>query len=133
MTSEDTVERVRDGGYDEFLDALADGEGYYCECPNGHGSLPPRRVCPECGERTLHREPLPDQGTVVTYTIVQVPTPQFEDDAPYATVIATFGPVRLTGIVRDVTSVADLDVDATVKPGVAETVDGTRRLIFEKR
>ena len=28
-------------GYADLLDAIADGEGYYIECENGYGSLPP--------------------------------------------------------------------------------------------
>jgi len=28
------------GAYDEWLDALAEGEGYALVCPDGHGSLP---------------------------------------------------------------------------------------------
>src|SRR6056297_1929720 len=32
-----------DEGYDDWLDAIEDGDGYYLECENGHGSLPPRR------------------------------------------------------------------------------------------
>lgn len=89
-----------DGEYEAFLEALADGDGYYYECSNGHGTLPPRRACPHCGDRDLEREPLPTTGEIATYTTVTVPTPRFEDDAPYVTAVATFGPVRLTGIVR---------------------------------
>ncbi|ESS04735.1 MAG: putative nucleic-acid-binding protein containing a Zn-ribbon [uncultured archaeon A07HR67] len=93
---------ARDAGYDEWVDALADGRGYALVCPEGHGSLPPRRTCPECGATTFSEEPLPERGTVETVTVVHVPPPQFADDAPYATAIAAFGPVRLTGVLRGV-------------------------------
>lgn len=93
---------TRDAGYDEWVDALADGRGYALVCPEGHGSLPPRRTCPECGATTFSEEPLPERGTVETVTVVHVPPPQFADDAPYATAIAAFGPVRLTGVLRGV-------------------------------
>ena len=49
------TDAARDGAYDDFLDAIEAGEGYYLECENGHGWLPPRRVCPECGSREQHR------------------------------------------------------------------------------
>ncbi len=93
---------ARDAGFDEFVEAIDDGEGYYLACPDGHGSLPPRRVCPECGARDLTERPLPDGGTIDTYTVVHVGTPAFEADTPYVTAVASFGPVRLTGIVRGI-------------------------------
>lgn len=91
---------MTDAGYDEWLDAVGDGEGYYLECPNGHGSLPPRRVCPHCGSATLDHASLSTTGTVETYTICYVGGPDFEDEEPYATAIADFDGVRLTGVVR---------------------------------
>ena len=89
--------RTRDAGFDEWLDAAEDGEAYYLECANGHGSLPPRRVCPDCGSTDLEEVPLPESGEVATFTVTHVPTPAFEEDAPYATAVVDFGPVRITG------------------------------------
>lgn len=89
-------------GYDDFVDVVAAGEGYYLECGRGHGALPPRRACPHCGRDDLSREPLADTGEVETYTVVQVPTPQLAHDVPYVTAIARFGPVRVTGFLRGV-------------------------------
>ncbi|MFB1066226.1 Zn-ribbon domain-containing OB-fold protein [Natrinema sp. H-ect4] len=112
------------GGYDEFLDALADGDGYFYACSNGHGLLPPRQVCPHCGDRELARRELPRTGEIVTHTTVSVPTPQFDDDAPYVTAIVDFGQVRLTGIVRGVDRddvAIEQRVTATVEP--SETTD----------
>ncbi len=97
---------VRDAGFDEWLDAASEGEAYYLECPEGHGSLPPRRVCPDCGSTDLEETPLPESGEIETFTVTHIPTPAFEEDAPYATAIANFGPVRITG------QVVGVDVDA---------------------
>lgn len=91
-----------DAGYDEWLDAIAEGEGYALACSNGHGSLPPRRRCPECGDPDLEQRTLPDSGTVDTFTTIHVATPEFADDAPYVVAIADFGLVRLTGQLRGV-------------------------------
>jgi uncharacterized OB-fold protein len=91
---------MTDAGYDEWLDAIDDGEGYYLECPEGHGSLPPRRVCPHCGSPELDHAELPATGTVETFTICYVGGPDFDEEEPYATAIADFGGVRLTGVVR---------------------------------
>ncbi|MFC5279665.1 Zn-ribbon domain-containing OB-fold protein [Halorubrum rubrum] len=125
-------------GYDEWLDALAAEEGYALVCPEGHGSLPPRRVCPECGASDLSEEPLPAEGTVETYTVVHVPSPRFSDDAPYVTAVAQFGPVRLTGVVREVDGDGGVDVDgdaievgSAVEAGVGEReTDGGRIVVF---
>ncbi|MXR20457.1 Zn-ribbon domain-containing OB-fold protein [Halobacterium bonnevillei] len=131
MTREDS-DRVRDEGFDDFLDALADGEGYYVECANGHGSLPPRRVCPHCGSAVLADEPLPETGEVVTHTQVHVPTPAFAEDAPYVNAVVDFGAVRLTGQV--LADAADVTVGTTVEPAVSETATtGERLLVFEQR
>ncbi|WP_227355117.1 Zn-ribbon domain-containing OB-fold protein [Haladaptatus salinisoli] len=116
-------------GYDEWLDAVADGEGYYLECENGHGSLPPRRVCPRCGATDLEETPLPETGEVETYTVVHVAAPSFADDAPYTTAVADFGPVRLTGVADD-----DVEVGTEVAATVGETeTAGERLLLFERR
>ncbi|WP_255194460.1 Zn-ribbon domain-containing OB-fold protein [Natronobeatus ordinarius] len=88
---------ARDAGYDDWLEAVEEGEPYYLECPEGHGSLPPRRVCPDCGATDLEETPLPAAGEIATFTITHVPTPSFADDAPYVVGVADFGPVRITG------------------------------------
>ena len=129
----DDESRTRDAGFDEWLDAAEAGEAYYLECTNGHGSLPPRRVCPDCGSTDLAETPLPESGEVATFTVTHVPTPSFAEDAPYATAIANFGPVRITG------QVVDLDVEAVetglpVEPivHVSETT-GERLIGFRPR
>lgn len=122
-------EETYDAGYDDWLDAVEDGEAYCLEGPEGDGWLPPRRVDPATGSRELTEEPLPDVGEVETFTVVHVPTPAFEKDAPFATAIARFGPVRVTGIVE-----AELDaveVGMAVELGVMETeTTGDRAVVF---
>jgi len=104
-------------GYDEWLDAIDDGEGYSYVCPEGHGSLPPRRVCPDCGSPELERTPLSETGTVETFTVCYVAAPDFADEEPYATAIADFGDVRLTGVVRGIDP-EEVSVGMTVEPAV---------------
>ncbi|MFC3478810.1 Zn-ribbon domain-containing OB-fold protein [Halobacterium litoreum] len=123
---------VRDAGYDDFVDALADGEGYYVECDEGHGSLPPRRACPHCASRDLSEEPLPETGTVESCTEIHVPTPSFADDAPYVVAVVDFGPVRVTGQV--LADPEDVEIGSTVAPTVTETAtEGDRLVAFELR
>jgi len=127
------TDRARDGEFDDWLDAVAEDEPYYLECAEGHGWLPPRRVCPDCGSRELSREPLPDAGEVATHTTVQVATPQFEDDAPYVTAIADFGPVSVTGLVRGVDP-DEVEVGTVVGIEIGErTTTGERAVVFRPR
>lgn len=107
----------RDEGYDEWIDAIDRGEAYALECSNGHGSLPPRRLCPECGDAGLEERTLPDSGTLDTYTTIHVATPAFAEDAPYVVAIVDFGLARLTGQLR---GVEDPEVGMRVAVGVEE-------------
>ena len=126
-------ETARDGGFDDWLDAIEDGEEYYFECADGHGALPPCRVCPECGSTDLKRTDLPDSGAVDTFTLVNVAAPQFADDTPYVTAVADFGMVRLTGVLRGMDH-DDVEVGTTVSVGVEETeTTGERVLTFRPR
>ncbi|PSP90121.1 nucleic acid-binding protein [Halobacteriales archaeon QS_4_69_34] len=128
-----STDNARDEGYDDLLDAVADGEGYYLECPAGHGWLPPRRVCSECGARELAEEPLPESGTVETHTTIAVPTPRLADDAPFVTALADFGPVRLTGQLREIDP-EDVETGLSVGVDVGESVTtGDRVLVFRPR
>ncbi|MFC6755664.1 MULTISPECIES: Zn-ribbon domain-containing OB-fold protein [Haloarcula] len=127
------TETPLNGEFDEWLDSIEDGEGYYVECDEGHGWLPPRRVCPDCGSRELHDEPLPDSGEIVTHTTITVATPQFEDDAPYVTAIADFGPVSITGLVRGVDP-EDVSMEDVVGIEVGEReTTGERAVVFRPR
>jgi hypothetical protein len=120
----------RDDGYDDLLEAIEEVEGFYLACENGHGYLPPRRVCPDCGSADLEETPLAETGEVVTRTVVHVPPPRFADDAPYATLVAEFGPVRVTGIVLDAETTPD--VGDEVRPVVeVSATRGDRVLAFE--
>jgi hypothetical protein len=123
---------ANNAAYDEWLNALAEGEGYALVCPDGHGSLPPRRVCPECGSTSLSEEPLAETGTVETYSVVHVAGPRFADDTPYVNAIADFGPVRLTGVLRGIDPATDaVEVGDRVAPGVEERVtDGESLVAF---
>jgi len=123
-------EHAPDGAYDRWLDAIEAGEGYYLACPNGHAVLPPRRVCPYCGSPDVAETPLPDAGEIESHTTVHVPTPAFEDDAPYVTALAGFGPVTITGILRGVDP-ADVAIGDPVGIEVGDRgTTGARLVVF---
>lgn len=116
-------------GYDEWADALAEG-GYFIECADGHGSLPPRRVCPVCGSTDLSEEPLPADGQIATFSEVHVAPSGFGEEPPYVTAVVDFGSVRLTGIVRGL-SADDVAIGTAVRPDVEENgATGNRLVVF---
>ena len=123
-------EKVRDEGYDDFLDALADGEPFYLESPSGNGWLPPRRMDPETGEREFTEKPLPEPGEILTSTITEVAEPSFAEDAPFVVAVAEFGPVRLTGQVRGIEH-DDVEIGQEVTASVGESESGDRLVVFE--
>lgn len=110
-------------GYDEWLEAVGAGEAFALECPDGHASLPPRRVCPECGATDLAEVALPAEGSVETFAVMHTATPAFADDVPYVSAIAGFGPVRLTGVLRGVDP-EDVSVGQAVTADVDVTETG---------
>jgi hypothetical protein len=126
-------DEIRDSGFDDWLDALAAGEGYALRCANGHASLPPRLVCPDCGSGELTEEPLPPGGEVLTYTVVHVGTQEFDAQTPYTVAIAQVGDVRITGLVREVDP-DDVAVGAPVEPAVGENPQtGDRVVVLRPR
>jgi uncharacterized OB-fold protein len=126
-------EAVADAGYDEWLTAVGDGDGYYLVCENDHGSLPPRRVCPHCGSLDLAEEPLPETGEVETFTVTHVATPNFTEDTPYAVCIARFDDVRITGQMRAL-DVEDVEVGLPVEVDAARTeTTGDDLVVFRPR
>ncbi|MFB6114069.1 MAG: Zn-ribbon domain-containing OB-fold protein [Halodesulfurarchaeum sp.] len=120
----------RDAGYDDFLDAVEDGEPYYLESPSGNGWLPPRAIDPETGETTFTERPLPEPGELLTYSEAYVAAPDFAEDAPFVVAVAEFGPVRITGQIRGMNA-DDLEIGQAVSIDVdtAETT-GDRLLVF---
>ena len=124
---------MTDQSYDEWVAALGTDNAFYLECPEGHGSLPPRRTCPHCGATELSETPLPETGTVETYTEVHVAGPDFAGQTPYVTAIASFGAVRLTGVLREA-SEDDVDAGLAVSVETAENPDtGQRTVVFRPR
>ncbi len=125
-------EKARDAGYDDFLDAVEDGEPYYLEGSEGDGWLPPRSVDPNTGGE-LSEEPLPEVGELESYTVTQVASPAFVDDAPFVVGVASFGPVGATGMVVGVDP-DDVEIGMAVELGVerTETTDD-RVLAFHPR
>jgi len=119
---------TRNEGFDDFLDAVEDGEPYYLEGPEGDGSLPPRRIDPATGSRELTEEPLPETGEIVTHTQTHVASPGFADDAPFVVAVAEFGPVKVTGQMRNVDA-DDVEIGQPVGIGIDRSETNDERLV----
>ncbi len=119
---------AREAGYDDFLDAVEDGEPYYLEGTDGDGYLPPRLLDPATGEQDLTEQPLPDTGELLTYTQTHVASPQFADDAPFVVAIAEFGPVRITGQIRE-QEASDVEIGQEVELGIEHSETKDERLV----
>jgi uncharacterized OB-fold protein len=81
--------------------------------------------CPRCGEYDLTEFPLSGQGAVAAFTVQNVPSDEFVNDAPYAYVVVELDEGgRLSGWMPLVRSEADLAIGdrvhwvASYKPGV---------------
>jgi uncharacterized OB-fold protein len=62
--------------------------------------FPSRLICDACRSRDFDIIMLPDEGEIVTYTVIRTPPSGFEDEAPYAVGIVKLGDVQvLTQIV----------------------------------
>ncbi|WP_181691486.1 Zn-ribbon domain-containing OB-fold protein [Natronomonas sp. LN261] len=119
---------TRNEGFDDFLDAVEDGDPYYLEGPAGDGSLPPRRIDPATGSRELTEKPLPETGEIVTHTQTHVASPGFADDAPFVVAVAEFGPVKITGQMREIDA-EDVEIGQTVDIGIDRSETMEERLV----
>lgn len=64
--------------------------------------FPPRLVCNKCGSQDFEKVTLPENGKIITFTIIRVAPQQFEAEVPYAIAI-----VELENGVKITTQVVD--------------------------
>ena len=107
--------------FERFADGVAAGEGHYLVCEVcGEAALPPREVCPACAASALREQPLPERGTVRSFTEISVTTPKFHGETPYTVVLAEFDDaVSLAGQLR-AASAEDVAIGDRVRVGVEE-------------
>ena len=57
--------------------------GVRCEkC--GELAIPPKELCPACGERAWQPVPLAGEGTIASFTVIRVAPRAYAADVPYA-------------------------------------------------
>ena len=121
-------DHASDGDHAAWLDAINSGRGFYLECPNGHGWLPPRRVCKTCSSTDLDRVTLPASGVIETYTEIHVPSPRFEHEDSVVVAIADFGGVSITGRL-DTTADESIELGAPVELAVERSATTDERIL----
>ena len=68
----------------QFLRGMKQGKLIGQRSPlTGKVIVPPRGACPESGQPTTEQVPLPDTGTVITFTIVYLPIPTSALEPPF--------------------------------------------------
>ena len=68
--------------------------------------FPARLICDACKTREFETVTLPDEGEIVSYTVIRTPPAGFDDEAPYA-----IGIVNLGGEVQVLTQIVDCEFD----------------------
>ncbi|MBI2160183.1 MAG: Zn-ribbon domain-containing OB-fold protein [Candidatus Rokubacteria bacterium] len=76
--------------------------GVRCEkC--GELAIPPKALCPACGERAWQPVPLAGEGTIASFTVIRVAPRAWAAEAPYAVAVVKLKEgVSLLGRVVDI-------------------------------
>ncbi|MGH0034888.1 MAG: Zn-ribbon domain-containing OB-fold protein [Myxococcota bacterium] len=87
-----------------YLSAMAQGKilGQACDSC-GRVYVPARGACPRCGVPTTQEVELADKGTVVTLTVVRVPSENIKVDLPYcvANILLDGADISFTGLIQE--------------------------------
>lgn len=86
----------------------------------GKISFPPRKICPNCKERSFETVQLEREGKLLTFTIIRVAPSVFTDQVPYA-----IGIVELKQNVRILCQIVDCRLDE-IKSGMPLSIEFRR-------
>jgi uncharacterized OB-fold protein len=108
-----SFESVTPARYARFIPQRYRLEAGYCEKCNRY-YFPPRQVCC-CGATDLEIKRLPDEGELLTWTIIHTPGSQFQDERPFAIGIIELAPgARITAQIAD-TPFEEIEIGMKVK------------------
>ena len=69
----------------------------------GELAIPPKELCPACGERAWQPVPLAGEGTIASFTVIRVAPRAYAADVPYAIAVVKLKEgVSLLGRIVDV-------------------------------
>jgi uncharacterized OB-fold protein len=89
---------------EQFYKHISQGKLMGGKCKNcGKIHLPPRPLCDKCFSKEFEWTQIQPKGKLVTYTIIHVAPPQFQQMAPYAVgIIQLENDLKIPGMIRDV-------------------------------
>ena len=87
-----------------FFERAREGQLTGVRCGKcGELAIPPKELCPACGERAWQPVPLAGEGTIASFTVIRVAPRAFAADAPYAIAVVKLKEgVSLLGRIVDV-------------------------------
>jgi uncharacterized OB-fold protein len=90
---------------EQFYKFLSQGKLMAGKCQHcGKIHLPPRPLCDKCFSQEFTWIPVPSKGKLLTYTVIHVAPPQFQDMAPYAVgIVQLENGAKLPGIIAGAT------------------------------
>ena len=100
----------------QFFDRAREGQLTGVRCGKCRElAIPPKELCPACGERAWQLVPLAGEGTIASFTVIRVAPRAFAADAPYAVAVVKLKEgVSLLGRIVDI-PLETLAVDLPVR------------------
>jgi uncharacterized OB-fold protein len=89
---------------DRFLRAIKEGRLLGLACAScGRVYIPSRGSCPRCAKPTTREVEVKDTGTVVTYSVVRVPSANIEVELPYcaANILLDGADITTTALIQE--------------------------------
>jgi len=99
--------------------------------------FPPRKICLKCGSTEMEDYPLPERGTLISWTVVRYPPQEFNKYAPYI-----LGLVELEDGLRLIAQIVDVNIDEiksgmkvrrTIRRAYEESESGIIRYVYKFR
>jgi uncharacterized OB-fold protein len=89
---------------EQFYKFVAQGKLMAGKCKKcGKIHLPPRPLCDKCYNQDFAWIPVPKKGKLISYTVIHIAPPQFQEEAPYAIGIIQFeNSLKLPGMITDI-------------------------------
>jgi len=87
--------------YNKFIKSLEKGDFLVLKCKKcGTLNLPPKVLCQECFSPDLELIKIKNEGKILSYTTIHVPSTKFKDRAPYTSGVAELERgIKITGVV----------------------------------
>jgi hypothetical protein len=89
---------------EQFYKFIAQGKLMAGKCQKcGKIHLPPRPLCDNCYSQTFTWVTVPNEGKLLTYTVIHIAPQQFQDAAPYAVgIVQLENGAKLPGMITNV-------------------------------